>query len=307
MLFYPQKPIVTTKTYETMHLKKHGSGQNFVVALSTYYGYNIEDAIVINKAAVDRGLGRSMFFKTYSDEERRYPGGQRDVFKIPPATTEGYLGEHAYAKLGEDGVIEQEMSAEEGDVLIGKVAPPRFLEESIGAGGLEEKTRDDSSVLKAGENGIVDSVAFTESTGATKIVKVRIRSLRVPEAGDKLGSRHGQKGVISLMVPQEDMPFSESGIVPDILINPHGIPQRMTFGHLLEMLAGKASSVAGKRYDGTAFKSNGKDVISECAKMLDEHGFRNTETNRFTTALREGSSRRRSSQGSYTTTGSTTW
>ena len=106
-----------------------------MIALTTYYGYNMQDAVVLNKAAVDRGLARSMFYKTYSDEERRYPGGQKDVFKIPPATTEGYLGEHAYSKLSEDGIIEPEMDVEEGDVLIGKVAPPRFLEESIGAGG----------------------------------------------------------------------------------------------------------------------------------------------------------------------------
>ena len=116
ILFYPQAPLVTTKAYESLKMSKHASGQNFVVALSTYYGYNMQDAIIFNKSAVDRGLGRSMFYKTYVDEERRYPGGQKDVFKLPPATTEGYLGEHAYSKLSEDGVIEPEMKVEEGDV-----------------------------------------------------------------------------------------------------------------------------------------------------------------------------------------------
>ena len=114
ILFYPQAPMVTTKAYESLKLSKHASGQNFVVALSTYYGYNMQDAIIFNKSAIDRGLARSMFYKTYVDEERRYPGGQKDVFKLPPATTEGYLGEHAYSKLSEDGVIEPEMNVEEG-------------------------------------------------------------------------------------------------------------------------------------------------------------------------------------------------
>ena len=273
VLFYPQAPLVSTVAYETLKLSRHASGQNFVVALSTYYGYNMQDAIVINKAAVDRGLGRSAFFKTYFDEERRYAGGQKDAFKIPAATTEGYLGEHAYSKLSEDGLIEPEMSVDEGDVLIGKVAPPRFLEESIGAGGLEEKTRDDSTILKQGESGIVDSVMLTETPGATKMVKVRIRSLKVPETGDKFGSRHGQKGVIALVVPFEDMPFSESGIVPDLLMNPHGIPGRMTFGHLLEMLIGKSCSLTGTKADGTAFSGSGKGRIEEYGKVLESHGF----------------------------------
>ncbi|MGC8629212.1 MAG: DNA-directed RNA polymerase subunit B [Candidatus Micrarchaeia archaeon] len=273
LLFYPQRPIVSTRVYDDLGLEKRASGQNFVVAVSTYYGYNIADAVVMNKASIERGLGRSVFYKSYVDEERRYPGGQHDTFKIPPATTEDYLGEHAYAKLGEDGLIEPEMPVDEGDVLIGKVSPPRFLEESIGVGSLEEKTRDSSTVLKRGENGVVDSVMVAETLGATKLVKVRIRSLRVPEIGDKFGSRHGQKGVIAMIVPQEDMPFSENGIIPDLLLNPNGIPQRMTFGHLLEMLTGKASSLTGSLSDGTAFSQDGKKVIDESAKILEAHGF----------------------------------
>ncbi len=273
ILYYPQVPIVNTSVYRTSGIASHPSGQNFIVALSSYYGYNMQDAVVLNKGAVDRGLGRSMFYKIYSDEERRYPGGQRDVFKIPAATAEGYLGEHAYAKLSEDGIIEPEMSADEGDVLIGKMAPPRFLEESIGAGGLEEKRRDDSTYLKPGESGIIDEVVLTESPSATKIVKVRVRSLRVPENGDKFASRHGQKGVVALVVPQEDMPFSENGIVPDLILNPHSIPSRLTFGHLLEELAGKAGALSGKMADGTAFTGKSDERISEYGKLLKEHGF----------------------------------
>ena len=273
VLFYPQKPVVSTVAYDTVRMQNHPSGQNFVVALSTYYGYNMADAIVLNRAAVDRGLGRSMFYKTYVDEERRYPGGQRDKFKIPPPTADGYMGEHVYSKLSEDGIIEPEMEVSEGDALIGKVAPPRFLEENLGAGGLEEKVRDDTAVLKTGETGVVDSVVFTESTGATKIVKVRIRSIRIPENGDKFASRHGQKGVVALIVPPEDMPFTEQGIVPDLLLNPHSIPTRLTFGHLLEMLAGKAGSVGGTVVDGTAFAEAGPDRIDAYGKILEAQGF----------------------------------
>ncbi len=273
LLFYPQRPIVSTSVYKSAGIEKHPSGQNFVVALTTYYGYNMSDAVVLNKGAVDRGLGRSMFYKTYQDEERRYPGGQKDVFKVPPPTAEGYLGEHAYSKLSDDGIIEPETTVEEGDVLIGKVAPPRFLEESISASGLEEKIRDDSATLKAGEAGVVDSVIFTESTGATKVVKVRIRGLRVPEKGDKFASRHGQKGVAAYIVPQEDMPFNEQGIVPDLLLNPHGIPNRLTFGHLLEEIGGKAGAVGGKIIDGTAFVERGSDRIADYGNILQQYGF----------------------------------
>ncbi len=273
VLFYPQVPLVTTVPYEALDVRRHASGQNLVVALSTYYGYNMSDALVINRAAVDRGVGRSMFYKSYADEERRYPGGQRDRFKVPPATSEGYMGEHAYSKLSEDGIIEPEMPVEEGDVLIGKVAPPRFLEENIGASGLEERTRDDSVVLKPGENGVVDSILFTETPGATRTVKVRIRSLRIPEKGDKFASRHGQKGVVALIANPEDMPFTESGIVPDILLNPLSIPSRLTFGHLLEEIAGKASAISGSTLDGTAFTESGKDRLRQYGDVLKQAGF----------------------------------
>ena len=273
LLFYPQVPIVNTVSYRKANIQKHPSGQNLVVALSTYYGYNMQDAVVLNRASVERGVGRRLFYKTYTDEERRYPGGQRDRLKIPPATAEGYMGEHFYSKLSDDGIIEPEMDVEEGDVLIGKVSPPRFLEESMGPSGIEEKVRDDSTVLKTGETGVVDSVMVTESPGATKLVKIRIRSLRVPENGDKFASRHGQKGVTSLIVPPEDMPFTDSGIIPDLLLNPHSVPSRMTFGHLLEELAGKAGSVKGRMIDGTAFAEDGLDRMDAYGKMLEESGF----------------------------------
>ncbi len=273
LLFYPQVPMVNSTTYRTLNMQRHPSGQNFVVALSTYFGYNMSDALVINRAAIDRGLGRSAFFRTYTDEERRYPGGQQDHFKVPPPTTEGYLGEHAYSKLSEDGIIEPELEIREGEVLIGKVSPPRFLEEQTSFGVGEEKSRDNSATLRAGEEGTIDNVMISESLGATKIVKVRVRNIKVPEVGDKFASRHGQKGVVSLVVPPEDLPFTKEGIVPDLLLNPLSLPSRMTFGHMLEMLAGKAGSLGGKQFDGTMFSGKGRERIDQYGKILEDYGF----------------------------------
>lgn len=273
LLYYPQVPIVNSLAYRTLKLQSHPTGQNFVVAMSTYYGYNMKDAVILNKAAVDRGLARSIFYRSYTDEERRYPGSQQDHFKIPPPTTDGYLGEHAYSKLSEDGIIEEEVNVKEGDVLIGKVSPPRFLEEQTSFGVGEEKSRDNSVTLRSGEEGVVDSVMLSETTGATKIVKVRIRSIKVPEIGDKFASRHGQKGVVALIVDQNDMPFTKEGIVPDLLLNPHSLPSRMTFGHLLEMLGGKAGALKAEQLDGTPFSTHGKQLIDQYGQILENYGF----------------------------------
>ncbi len=273
LLYYPQTPLVTSVAFRTLNLKTHPNGQNFVVALATYYGNNMKDAVILNKAAVDRGLGRSIFYRTYSDEERRYPGGQKDKIRIPQPSTEGFLGEHAYSKLGDDGIIEKETLVEEGDVLIGKTSPPRFLEEQTTFGISEEKTRDNSVTLRMGEDGVIDNVLISETSGATKIVKVRVRHIAIPELGDKFASRHGQKGVVGLIVNQEDMPFTKDGIVPDLLLNPHSLPSRMTAGHMLEMLGVKAASLAGKPFDGTAFSSNGFDEMAKFGEILEGNGF----------------------------------
>ncbi len=273
LLYYPQMPIVTSTTYRQLKLYRHAVGQNFVVALSTHYGYNMQDAVVLNKSAIDRGLARSVFYRSYSDEERRYPGGQQDRFKIPPPTSDGYKGEHAYAKLSDDGIIEPETDIEEGNVLIGKVSPPRFLEEQTSFGIAEEKSRDNSVLLRSGEEGVVDSVAISETTGATKIVKVRVRSVKVPENGDKFASRQAQKGVVGLILKQENMPFTSSGIVPDLLLNPHSLPGRMTLGHMLEMMVGKAAALEAQGADGTPFSTNGTETIDHYGAILEKNGF----------------------------------
>ena len=269
IMYYPQQPLAQTKPYQLLGFAERAAGQNFVVAITSSYGYNIGDAVVMNRNAVDRGLGRSVFYKTHETEERRYPGGQKDKFEIPLPTTSGYREERAYRFLGEDGVISPECEVDSKDVLVGKTSPPRFLEEITVFGVTEEKKRENSLVVKSGEDGVVDSVMVTDSLAGTKLVKVRVRSVKIPEVGDKFASRHGQKGVIGLLRPQEDMPFSKDGITPDLIINPHAIPSRMTIGHLLETLGAKAACYSGKLVDATAFTGDTED---DMRKLMKQYG-----------------------------------
>ncbi len=273
LLFYPQRPLVQTKVYDALKNYKRPSGQNLVVAVMSYRGFNMDDAIVLNRAAVDRAAGRSAFYRSYTADQRRYSGGQSDKFEVPPEYVQGYRGPEAYAKLDVDGLISPETEVFEDSVLIGKTSPPRFLREVTALDIETEKRRESSVTVRGNENGVVDAVIMSETTAGNKLVKVRVRKVNIPEIGDKFASRFGQKGVIALLANPEDLPFTKDGIVPDLIINPHAIPGRMTAGHLLEMLAGKAACLDGEIKDGSAFTGQRED---DYEKVLEEHGFKYT-------------------------------
>jgi DNA-directed RNA polymerase subunit B len=270
LLHYAQTPIVQTKPMEIFNALERPSGQNVVVAILSFQGYNMEDAIIINKSSVDRGLFRSTFYRIYEAESRQYLGGLRDKFEIPEAGIRGYRGDRYYRLIEEDGIISPEAEATGNTVLVGRTSPPRFMEEYREFEAKGPTKRDSSVTMRPSEQGTIDQVFVTESIEGSKLVKVKVRDLRVPELGDKFASRHGQKGVIGLLVPQEDMPFTVDGVVPDVIINPHAIPSRMTIGQFVETLGGKLASQMGEVMDGTAFENIGPQAIGD---MLTKLGF----------------------------------
>ena len=278
VLQYPQRPIVKSFMHDVIKYDKHPSGQNITIAMMAYDGYNMQDAIILNQGSVNRGLGRSFYFRPYTVEEIRYQGGLVDEIGVPDKEVKGYRTEDSYKFLEDDGIVYPEAKVNEEDVIIGKTSPPRFL------GELEEfsiaaNTRRESSVpVRLGELGTIDFVVLTENEEGNKLVQVRLRDIRLPEPGDKFASRHGQKGVIGRLVPEADMPFTTSGIVPDLIFSPHSIPSRMTISHLIEMIAGKVGALSGRYIDGTTFSATSeKELREEMLRM----GFRENGTERM--------------------------
>ncbi|MBE44069.1 MAG: DNA-directed RNA polymerase subunit B [Thaumarchaeota archaeon] len=271
-MFYPQVPIVNTRAISLLGLDERPTGQNAIVAVLPYEGYNIEDAVVFNKSSVEMGLARTFFYRVYEAEAKQYPGGMRDNFEIPASDTNirGYRGEKAYRLLEADGAIMHESVVTGGDILIGRTSPPRFMEEYKEFEVKGPYRRDTSVGVRASETGVIDTIVVTQSVEGGKMYKVRVRDMRIPEIGDKFASRHGQKGVVGMLFNREDMPYTEEGIVPDIIINPHAFPSRMTVGQFMESISGKAAAVRGRLVDGTAFVG---EKIDDVKSSLEKYGF----------------------------------
>src|SRR2546426_5997153 len=274
-MLYAQTPMVSTKAINLLGLDDRPTGQNAVVAVLPFEGYNIEDAIVFNRSSVERGLGRTFFYRVYEAESKQYPGGMKDTFELPAsdANIRGFRGEKAYRLLEQDGAIMHEAVVTGGDILIGRTSPPRFMEEYKEFEVKGPYRRDTSVGVRPSENGVVDTVIVTQSVEGGKMYKIRVRDMRIPEIGDKFASRHGQKGVIGMLVNQEDVPYTEDGVVPDIMINPHAFPSRMTVGQFMESLGGKAASLRGRIVDGSAFLGEKGDDIKSA---MEQYGFKYT-------------------------------
>ena len=272
IMVYSQKPLVQTHAHKTINYEGHSNGVNTVVVIGCFEGFNTQDAIIINASSIQRGLLWSYMYRTYEAEQKRYMGGQEDIIGIPEPQIRGYAGEDAYKHLPKDGIINPETKISSGEVIVGRISPLRFL------GTMDkfitgiENIRETSIRLRHGDSGIVDRVFLTETVDGTRLIKVVVRDLKIPELGDKFASRHGQKGIVGLIVPQEDMPFTEDGIIPDIIFNPHGIPSRMTMGQLLELIAGKVSALSGKYITSPTFSPIPE---KELRSLLEAHGFRN--------------------------------
>jgi len=253
LLCYPQVPFVSPFMSKFYGAQEMPCGQNIIVAVATYTGYNQEDSVMINRASLDRGLFRSIFFRTYKDEERKnQSSGEEERFSNPDTTTTRQMKNANYDKLDETGFAPENQFVNSDDILIGKVVPLRIPTGMVIPAGAK-KYRDVSKTMRNNESGWVDRIFRNRNGEGYSFAKVRVRQDRIPEIGDKFSSRHGQKGTLGMILNPEDMPQTADGMIPDMIINPHCIPSRMTIAHLLETLLGKMACRLGCLGDGSPF------------------------------------------------------
>lgn len=272
ILHYPQLPIVDSKIMKLIPSHNLPCGINAIVAIASYSGYNQEDSIIMNEDAIKRGLFTSTFYRTYKVEEKKsQASGEDERFCKPNVKTTKGLKMGNYDKLNQNGFINENEEVNESDVIIGKTMRTKYR-----TPGGEPIYKCNSSLVRPNETGFVDKVIVSRNGEGYRFSKVKLRSVRTPIIGDKHSSRHGQKGTIGMTFRQEDMPFTEDGIVPDIIMNPHAVPSRMTIGQLKETLLGKICCYQGKYGDATPFTSTSikdlEDILqNECG--FHKHGY----------------------------------
>jgi DNA-directed RNA polymerase beta subunit/intein/homing endonuclease len=278
----PQRPLVGTKAAKMMGFNDMPSGLNCIVAIACYTGFNQEDSVILNYSAVQRGLFWATTYKTHSDEEKKQ-GYNAEKICIPPIDRRkhdanyGLLDENGIVRLRHPKWIDEKgkirggdaLFVKKGDVIIGKIS---IQSDKSG----NEIFSDCSVVIGKGEEGYIDRIFSTITPNGYKLVKIVIRSLRIPEVGDKFASRAAQKGTVGMVYKQEDMPFTREGIVPDIIINPHCIPSRMTINQLIESVMGKSCTINGKYGDATPFTKESKNIAEEACKTLGMLGYEST-------------------------------
>jgi DNA-directed RNA polymerase II subunit RPB2 len=263
ILFYPQKPLVITRSMDYLHFKELPAGINAVVAIACYTGYNQEDSVIMNQSSIERGLFRSAFFRSYHSQEKQ-GAKKEEQFEIPNEEKTSGLRHGLYSKLDSDGIISPSTRVSGDDIIIGKTD---IIGGSEGK-NIKKNKKDISVALRSSESGIIDQVMLTTDYDGYRMVKIKFRSVRIPQIGDKFASRHGQKGTIGMTYKQEDLPFTVEGISPDIIVNPHAIPSRMTIGHLIECLCSKVGSIKGEEGDATPFLDVTVDNIANDLHQL---------------------------------------
>ncbi|CAH1244351.1 POLR3B [Branchiostoma lanceolatum] len=269
LLVFPQRPMVKTKTIELIDYEKLPAGQNATVAVMSYSGYDIEDALILNKSSVDRGFGRCLVYRKQNCTLKRYSNQTFDRVMGPmvDAATRKPIWRHEI--LDVDGICAPGERVRNKQVLVNKSMPKQTMN-PVQTPGQQPEYQDVPITYKGPVDSYVETVLVSSNQEEAFLIKMLLRQTRRPEIGDKFSSRHGQKGVCGLIVNQEDMPFTDQGICPDIIMNPHGFPSRMTVGKLMELLAGKAGVLEGKFHYGTAF---GGSKVADVCEELAQHGF----------------------------------
>jgi DNA-directed RNA polymerase II subunit RPB2 len=258
VLTYPMRPLVDTRVMNFIKLNNIPSGCSVIVAIMTHTGYNQEDSIIFNQGSVDRGLLQATVYHTEKDEDKKINGDQ-ELRCVPDVKKTKGIKLGNYSKLNSKGVIPENTLVENRDIIISKVIP---IKENRNDNTKVLKFEDHSRIYRTDEEVYIDKNYIDRNGDGYNFCKVRIRALRQPTIGDKFSSRHGQKGTIGNILPEEDMPYTSNGVRPDIIINPHAIPSRMTIAQLKETLLGKVILELGLFGDGSSFGDLTVETIS---------------------------------------------